>query len=212
LESLRNTTQKMIFASTLDVYAQPPNGHVLTESSPLSPSTLYGASKLFCEQLVRTFARQHGYGYAILRFGHIYGPGEEAYSKLIPVAIQALLRNESPVIHGDGSVQRDLLFVEDAVEVTLRAAVAKIEKLDPVNIVSGKSTSVRQIVEILTALCERTMQATYLDKPASQSLKFSSDKMTELFGSREMVPLQEGLRQEVAYFRSLIQQQHLVER
>ena len=213
LESLRDIPKKIIFASTVDVYAQPPDGHVLTEGSPLSPPTLYGASKLFCEHLVQAFARQHGCGYAILRYGHIYGPGEEAYSKLIPVAIQALLRNESPIVYGDGSVQRDLLFVEDAVEATLRAAAAEIEKIDPVNIVSGKSRRVRQIVEILTTLCQHTQQTTYLlDKPAGRSLKFSCDRMTELFGSWDMIPLQEGLRQEVAYFRGLHQRQHRVER
>ena len=204
LESLRDIAQKIVLASTIDVYAHPPDGHVVTECSPLSPPTLHGASKLFCEHLLQSFARQDGFGYAILRYGHIYGPGEEAYSKLIPVVIQALLRNENPIVYGDGSVQRDLLFVEDAVEAALRAAAAEIEKIDPVNIVSGKSSSVREIVEILATLCEHTQQATYLlDKPAGRSFKFSNDRMTGLLGSWDMVLLQDGLRQEVAYFRGL---------
>jgi nucleoside-diphosphate-sugar epimerase len=206
LESLQDIMQKIILASTIDVYAHPPDEHVLTECSPVSPPTLHGASKLFCEHLLQSFARQHGFGYAILRYGHIYGPGEEAYSKLIPVAIQALLRNESPVVYGNGSAQRDLLFVDDAVEAALRAAAAEIEKIDPVNIVSGKSRSVRQIVEILATLCGHPQQATYLlDKPAGQSFRFSNDRMTELFGNWNMVSLQDGLRQEVAYVRSLTQ-------
>jgi nucleoside-diphosphate-sugar epimerase len=206
LESLRDIMQKIILASTIDVYAHPPDGQVVTESSPLSPPTLHGAAKLFCEHVLQSFARQHGFGYAILRYGHIYGPGEEAYSKLIPVAIQALLRNESPIVYGDGSVQRDLLFVEDAVEAALRAAATEMEKIDAVNIVSGKSSSVRKIVELLATLCERPQQATYLlDKPAGRSFRFSNDRMTELFGNWDMVSLQDGLRQEVAYFRSLSQ-------
>jgi nucleoside-diphosphate-sugar epimerase len=213
LESPRDIPKKIIFASTVDVYAQPPDGHVLTECSPLSPPTLYGASKLFCEHLVQAFARQHGCGFAILRYGHIYGPGEEAYSKLIPVAIQALLRNESPIVYGDGSVLRDFLFVEDAVEATLRAATSGVEKIEPVNIVSGNSTRIREIVGMLATLCEYTGQITYLlDKLAGRSLKFSSNRMTELFGSWEMVPLQEGLRQEVAYFKGLREREHGVVR
>jgi nucleoside-diphosphate-sugar epimerase len=204
LESLQDIMQKFILASSVDVYAYPPEGHVVTECSPLSPPTLSGASKLFCEHLLQCFARQHGFGYAILRYGHIYGPGEEAYSKLIPVAIQALLRNEGPIVYGDGSVQRDLLFVEDAVEAALRATAADMKKIDPVNIVSGKSTSVRQIVETLATLCEHKQQATYLlDKPAGRSFKFSNDRMTALLGSWEMVSLEDGLREEVAYFRTL---------
>ncbi len=211
LQSLRHTPRKIVFASTIDVYAQPLDGHVLTECSPIAPPTLHGASKLFCEHLVQAFARQHGCGYAILRYGHIYGPGEEAYSKLIPVAIQALLRNESPIVYGDGSIMRDLLFVGDAVEATLRAATAEVEKIDPVNIVSGKSKSVRQIVELLTALCEFPNQISYLlDRSVGQSLKFSNDRMINLLGFWDMMPLKDGLRQEVAYFRGLHQEQERV--
>jgi nucleoside-diphosphate-sugar epimerase len=204
LESLPCVPKKVILASTLDVYAPTSNEQLLTESSPLSPSTLYGASKLFCEHLVQAFARQHGCGYAILRYGHIYGPGEGSYSKLIPVAIQALLRNESPTIYGDGSSERDFLFVEDAVEATARAANIEVEKIDPVNIVSGKSKSVREIVEILTTLCAYRQQAKYLlDKPAGRSFRFCNNRMAELFGSWEMVPLQVGLGLEVEYFKGL---------
>jgi nucleoside-diphosphate-sugar epimerase len=204
LEGLPNVPQKFIFASTLDVYSQPPEGHLLTEASPLSPSSLYGASKLFCEHLVHAFARQHACGYAILRYGHIYGPGEEAYFKLIPVAIQALLRNESPVVYGDGSLLRDFLYVDDAVEATLRAASVGIEKIDPVNIVSGKSKPIREIVEILIALNGNAGQIKYLlDKPGGRSLQFSSDRMSQILGAWKKVPLEEGLRREVGYFKNL---------
>jgi nucleoside-diphosphate-sugar epimerase len=204
LEALPNVPKKVILASTLDVYAPLPDGQVLTESSRLSPSTLYGASKLFCEHLVEAFARQHKCGYAILRYGHIYGPGEEAYSKLIPVSIQRLLRKESPVVYGDGSALRDFLFVEDAVEATIRAAAVGVERIEPVNIVSGNSMPILEIVKTLAALCGYTGEIAYLlDKPADRSLRFSRERMDRLFGSWDMVSLEEGLRQEIAYFRKL---------
>ncbi len=57
----------------------------------------------------------------ILRLGQIYGPGEEAHEKLVPQTILALLRGAAPAIHGDGSAQRELLFVTDAVEAIVRA-------------------------------------------------------------------------------------------
>ena len=181
LEALPNVPKKVIVASTLDVYAQAQDGDLLTESSPLSPSTLYGASKLFCEHLVEAFARQHNCGYAILRYGHIYGPGEKAYSKLIPIAIQKFLQKETPVVYGNGSALRDFLFVEDAVEATLRAAVVGVERIEPVNIVSGNSVPIREIVKMLAALCGYTGDITYLlDRPAGRSFQFSRDRMDKL--------------------------------
>ena len=213
LDSLGDVARKIIFASTIDVYAQPQDGQVLTESSPLSPLTLYGASKLFCEHLIQAFARHHDYGYTILRYGHIYGPGEEAFAKLIPVAIQALLRNESPVVYGDGNVLRDFLYVEDAVEATIRAATAQIGNIDPVNIVGGRSKNVREIVEILATICGHSKPVAYLmDKPSGRDLQFSNDRMRSLFGCWDLVPLEDGLLREVEHFRSLNQQRHSVER
>lgn len=116
IHSLPERPDRLVFSSTIDVYAQPENGEVLTENSKVAPSALYGASKLFCEKLVSAWAKERGCNYSILRYGHIYGPGEEQYGKLIPVVIRNLLANQAPVIYGDGSALRDYLYVGDVVE------------------------------------------------------------------------------------------------
>ena len=82
LESLPQRTGRVVFSSTLDVYAVGNQEAVLTEESHVQPASIYGASKLFGEHLTRIYAEQQGICYSILRLGHIYGPGEEQYSKL----------------------------------------------------------------------------------------------------------------------------------
>ena len=69
LQSLPGKIQKFIFSSTADVYALPEDGEVLTERSPVKPSTLYGSSKLFCEHLISAFAKESGCDYAIAAIG-----------------------------------------------------------------------------------------------------------------------------------------------
>ena len=125
LHSFPASPRRIVFASTLDVYLAPAKNAVLSESSSLGPANLYAASKLFCEVLVRQSCRGHGSSCAILRYGHIYGPGEEAYRKVIPQAIRAVLEGESPVVYGDGSAMRDFLYVDDAVEATVRAGSSR---------------------------------------------------------------------------------------
>jgi UDP-glucose 4-epimerase len=98
------------------------------------------------------YAHNHGCHYAILRYGHIFGPGEEAYEKLIPRTIRQLMQGEPPVLYGDGSAERDFLYMDDAVEATLQAAIFNVRELDPVNIVRGESSPVFKIVEMLTAI------------------------------------------------------------
>src|SRR3546814_5345856 len=95
LESLPSRPATFVIFSTIDVYA-PVDSGCLTEASPVDPPSLYGASKFFCEKLVAAYAMDHGYDHAILRIGHTYGPGEDAYEKLIPQAIRALLEGKAP--------------------------------------------------------------------------------------------------------------------
>lgn len=202
LESFPLPPKRVVLASSIDVYAPAPSALPLSEASPLGPASLYGASKLFCEQLIRTFARQHACEYAILRYGHIFGPGEDAYRKLIPQTIRQLMNGEVPVIFGDGSAERDFLYVEDAVEATLRAAVSPISELSPVNVVRGASSSIRSVVESLVRITGHAAHIQYrADKFAGNSLRFDNSQMRKTLGDWSLVSLDDGLEREVQHMR-----------
>jgi nucleoside-diphosphate-sugar epimerase len=201
LQSLPGHLDKLIFSSTLDVYSQPEDGEVLMESSRVAPSALYGASKLFCESLISAWAKEKGCDYAVLRYGHIYGPGEEQYGKLIPVVIRNLLANQAPVIYGDGSALRDFLYVGDAVEATLKAGLVE-GSVGPINIVRGVSVSLKEIVQLLIRLVGNDIKIKFLlDKPNGSSLRFDNGLMIKSFGKWPLTSLEEGIAREVEAFR-----------
>jgi nucleoside-diphosphate-sugar epimerase len=203
LESLPNVPLRFLLASTIDVYG-PILGARIDEVSPLGPASLYGASKLFCEQLVKVHALKYGFPFAILRYGHIFGPGEATYSKLTPLLIRRLLNGEAPVLYGTGSAERDFLYVEDAVEATIRAALSTTNELGPLNIVRGESSTIRDIAAILCTLTGFGGDIQYLtDKHDGDSLQFNNVKMKKLLGEWNLVSLEEGLEQEVAQFRGV---------
>ena len=202
IDGLPNVPERILFASTLDVYASPKNGTVLAEQSPLGPISLYGASKLFGEQLIKVYAEELKCSYSILRYGHIYGPGEIAYRKLIPETIRKLLTGQAPVIYGDGSSLRDFLFVDDAVEATLRAATHSLKQLGPINIVRGESAPLREIVGHLISYSKQAIEPQYLlEKPNGESLRFDNQYMRKMLGEWDMVPLLKGLELENDYFK-----------
>lgn len=204
LESLPGSPERIVFSSTLDVYAPPEEGAVLNEDSPVGPISLYGTSKLFCEQLIRVYARSHRCGYAILRYGHIFGPGEEDYGKLIPQTIRQLLRGEAPIVYGDGRVERDFLHVADAVEATLRAACSEVRELEPVNVIRGVSCPIREVIEILIRITGFPGEIRFLsERSGGRSLCFDNRRMRLLLGEWPLVSLEDGLREEVAHFRRL---------
>ena len=197
LDSLPTVPDRVVFTSTIDVYA--PSDR-LTERSALGPTTLYGSAKLFCERLVQVWAAQVGAAAVVLRYGHITGPGGEAFSKLIPMTIRQLRRGEPPTLYGDGSAERDFLYVGDAVEATVRAATVAPPGA-VVNIARGESTSIRTVAEMLRELTGASVPLTYLeDKPAGRSIRFDTAHMRDVLGEWPLVPLRETLAREVAAY------------
>jgi nucleoside-diphosphate-sugar epimerase len=203
LASLLPVPGRVVFASTVDVYAPGRHDDVLSESSSVAPTTLYGSSKLFGEAYVRHWARQTGVASAILRLGHIYGPGEGAYRKLIPETIRRLLAGERPILYGDAAATRDLLHVDDVVEAMLRATLVAHDHLGPVNIVRGESVTVGEIVALLAKSVDATAAIDHRpDAAPPRHLRFDNARMLALLGDWPKVPLSVGLAQEVQSMRS----------
>lgn len=204
LESLPSRPRSVVYASTVDVYA--PTEGTISESTPLGPTTIYAASKLYCEQLIRSHAKANAYSFAVLRYGHIYGPGEAAYEKAIPTFIRGLLAGNAPSLLGDGSALRDYLYVGDAVEATLRAADRSDRIVGPINVVRGESVSILEIVRVLSDLVGRTGKIEFLETPSpARSLSFDNAKMVDDLGRWLLMPLRDGLAFELEYFRRLLQ-------
>lgn len=202
LRSLPSGSGKLVFSSTVDVYAQPQVGEIITEHSAINPSSIYGASKFFCEKLVSSWATENGSNYAILRYGHIYGPGEEAYQKMIPETIRRLRAGKAPIAYGDGSALRDFLYVADAVEATIRAALVE-GAIKTINIVRGESVQVKEVVSTLIGLSSAKSEIEFLaDKPAGLSLRFENTQMKEALGTWALISLEAGLEAEMKAWRA----------
>lgn len=201
LKSIPGNKTRIIFSSTLDVYERFETRQVLSESSRVRPTSLYGSSKLFCEDIVRDWASSCERSYAILRYGHIYGPGEEKYKKFIPIALSKIFSNESVLIYGDGSTLRDYLYVDDAVEATVRAALIP-ENIPSLNIVRGKSVSLKEVGELLVKLT-RSLKGTQVlkDKPTEASIEFDNSLMKAKLGEWNLVGFEKGLKEEIESFQ-----------
>jgi UDP-glucose 4-epimerase len=138
--------KKIIFLSTIDVYANV-EGNV-SEDSPTLPATLYGLSKLYCERMVTSYAATHGFDSQVLRIGHVYGPGEEKYSKVLPKAIKSIVSGEDVELWGEGTELRSFIYIDDVVTSILKAVQLQ-EQVGVINVVSGNAISIRDLLKKL---------------------------------------------------------------
>jgi CDP-glucose 4,6-dehydratase len=86
----------------------------------------YMTSKASAELIARTYGDTFGVPVALVRSDNIYGGGDFNFQRLVPGAIRSLLKGEAPVIRSSGKLQRDYVYVEDAVAAYLAIA----ERLD----------------------------------------------------------------------------------
>lgn len=189
--------QRVIYISTLDVYA--PCSSVITESSPLDPISLYGWSKLYCEQMVKVWSQKHDISCCILRLGHIYGVGEGEYQKLIPILIKKAINNEPISIFSSGNEIRSYLNIEDCAGVIQQAMAGRMEGV--YNVVSNNSVRVKDVAEMIKKLASSDSFISVLNRSvATRDYLFDNSHLMQEFAICEK-PFEQGLKEEIAYFR-----------
>ena len=190
--------KKFIFISTVDVYGF---SNPVTEETVVSPASLYGHSKLYCEEMISAWASQKGVCHQILRVGHVYGPGEEDYKKIIPVTIKNLLLKTSPKLYGEGKDIRSFIYISDVIDAIINSL--KLEKYQGViNIVSEEQITIKELVYKIISISGLPIEPEKVDyKGKSRDLVFDNTKLKNLLYEPK-VSLNEGLKNEIIYFKS----------
>ncbi|MGC9222004.1 MAG: NAD-dependent epimerase/dehydratase family protein [Solirubrobacteraceae bacterium] len=171
-----------------------PEDHLIT---PLAP---YGQSKLAAEGYCEFFDRETELSTVSLRYGNVYGPRQDVHGEAGVVAIfcGCLLDQRAPRIFGDGRQTRDWVEVADVVRANMLAAGSTVT--GPVNIASGRQTSVLDLVGLLAQLGVqrglRLPEPEHLPARSGEVLRscLSADRARRVLGWHAQVPLAEGLR------------------
>ena len=126
LELLRRVAPeaRVIYASTRQVYGRPRYLPV-DELHPVAPGDVNGVSKYAAEQLHLLYGTIHNMRMTALRLTNTYGPRQRLRGEhmgFMPVFIARALEGRAITVFGDGSQERDCLYVDDVVDSFLLAA------------------------------------------------------------------------------------------
>jgi UDP-glucose 4-epimerase len=124
----------------------------LGEEAPIAPLSAYGQSKYAAEGYLSLYERLYGLSGISLRLGNVYGPRQDPLGEAGVIAIFCGVLKEGgrPTVFGDGTQTRDYIYVGDVVSAAL--AAAESEATGPVNIGTGRETTVLELVEALRDL------------------------------------------------------------
>src|SRR5208283_2356409 len=153
--------ERVVYPSSGTVYSNDAG----TASKELSPINIYGVLKLTHERIAATYSSQvKSVG---LRIFMGYGPGEEAKGPTgspVVLFLRDALAGRSPVVWGDGSQARDMVFIDDIVATALTAAERDIAH-STVDVGTGKNTTFNEMIRLISHATGRSVVPSYVPAP-----------------------------------------------
>ena len=195
--------QRLVFVSTGGALYGEPQQLPVTEAATPAPLSVYGLSKLAAERYLAVMADAAGLDLSILRPANIYGPSQDPHGEAGVVAIFAakMLRDDPVTIFGDGSQQRDYLYVDDAVDAVLLAAAG-----EPATclIGSGTATSTLDVYRLVARFAGYEREPVYeAERPGDiQRIALASQRAKQLWGWEPRLSLEDGFAATVDWFRA----------
>jgi UDP-glucose 4-epimerase len=201
---IKTGVKKFMFASTGGAVYGEQEYFPADEKHPTNPVSPYGITKLSIEKYLFFYKNEYGLNHSILRYANVYGPRQNPFGEAGVVAIftSKLLKDENPIINGDGKQTRDYVFVEDVVKanvVTLNLLSSNIY-----NIGTGVETSVNQLFEKLNDIAGSKAVEKHGPSPKGEQARsvITSDKLFNEFHWKPSVKIDEGLRKTFESFKS----------
>ena len=195
--------RRLLFFSTGGALYGQPEVLPADERTWVAPDSVYGASKIAAEHELGALCRHLGLELSVVRPGNIYGPGQDAEGESGVVAIFALrmLAGQPVTIFGDGSQERDYVYVEDIVDGAIRGAEA-----EPATCVlgTGVGTTTQQVFDTLAEATGYQQPPVYAaERPGDiAAIRLDVTRARELWGWQPHTALADGMANTVEWFRA----------
>ncbi len=191
--------KRFVFISTIDIYSE--DSDLLSESSKVKPVSLYGWSKLYCEEMIKVFSEERKITYQILRLGHVFGEGEEKYQKILPLTIKKVINNEEIQIWGDGKAIRTFIYIDDVVKAIINSV--NLQSSNIINIVGEEQITIKELINKVIKISDKNIKISHVETNIpNRNLIFDNSLMKKILLS-EITKLDNGLEKEYHYMENL---------
>lgn len=202
---------KIFQASTSEVYGDP-TVHPQPEEywgnvNPIGPRSCYDEGKRCAETLFFDYHRQHGLEIKVARIFNTYGPRmHHADGRVISNFVVQALNYEPITIYGDGEQTRSFCYVDDLVEGFIRLMDTDKSVTGPVNLGNPNELTMLELAQKVISLTGSASKILHCDLPQDDPKQRQPDigKAKELLGWQPDIPLDEGLRMTVDFFKTLM--------
>jgi UDP-glucose 4-epimerase len=178
----------------------------VAEDTPIEPQSPYAAAKVAGELYAQVYAQMYGLAAVSLALANVYGPRQNPHGEAGVVAIfgNAVITGRPATVFGDGQSTRDYVYVDDAVDAFVRAAVADPAITGVFNIGTGRQTTVNELHGLIAAAAGGALPPRYSAVRTGEvrAIALDGTKAGNQLGWRPAVDIVEGVRRTVAWLRA----------
>src|SRR5579871_6246385 len=209
LEVARKFNARFMVTSTSECYGDPLE-HPQVETywgnvNPVGLRSCYDESKRYAEAITMAYHRVHGVRTNIARIFNTYGPRMQLKDgRVVPAFLDQAVSGEALTIFGDGSQTRSFCYVSDLVDGLVRLSLS--EERYPVNLGNPLELTILEFAERIRRLMGSNLDIVHQPLPEDDPRKRRPDitKAQRVLGWKPKVSLEDGLRDTVDYFRTIV--------
>lgn len=209
--TVKNDAKIMQF-STSEIYGEP-EVHPQVETyrgnvNPIGIRSCYDEGKRVGETLCFDYHREFGAKIKVIRIFNTYGPlMDPEDGRVVSNMILQALKGEDITVYGDGSQTRSFCYVDDLVEGIIRMMASRDDFLGPVNLGNPGEFTIKELAEIILEMTGSDSKIIYTELPGDDPTQRRPDISLagkELSGWEPKIPLREGLKPTIEYFKQYV--------
>jgi len=178
----------------------------MQEDQLTKPTSVYGLTKLWQEQLLQNYCESQGIDLVTLRFQNVYGPKQELgnpYTGIIGIFTNAISQGNPLEIFEDGLVTRDFVFVGDVAEAVVKCAAHEQPLNSIINIGMGQAVTLLEVVETIAQVINKKAEYRVSGRFRVGDIRHAVADMRQyetLLGQWSPTSLQDGLAQYLDWY------------
>ena len=196
---VKHDVKRLIFTSSTAIY-KPNSTQILTENSPLMPSTPYGIAKMASELDIQAANKLFGLQYTILRMHIAYG-GHQPYNKyrnVVRMFIEKIIKEDTTPLYGDGDQRCSFIYVDDIVEA-LHSCILEPKTVNSIiNIGNTEQTTIKDLISEIELATGKKAKINHIPNFTNLDYNISFEKYHSIFPHLKMSTLKEGIIKTVA--------------
>lgn len=206
---IKTKSKKIVYASSMSVYGEEKNKERYSEDDIPNPKSFYAIGKYASEQYLRIFNQEYGIEYVILRYFNVYGPGqnfENLKQGMLSIYLKQFLDAsfETVLVKGSSDRFRDLIYIDDVVDISIESATNSNFTNQIINIGTGEKTTVGEMLDILRKYSKKDKKIIISQStPGDQFGIYSNNKKLLSLYKKQLTSLGDGVKKTLTFLKQI---------